>query len=58
MSYVLVYYDSLGSYPLYPSFHIPRGIGFRRKIQVDYNLLDQESISTFLFYMIYLVNIF
>jgi hypothetical protein len=34
-----------------------KGLGFTRKIQVGYKLPDQESLSTCLFYKIYLLNI-
>jgi hypothetical protein len=35
-----------------------KGLGFKKKIQVGYNLSDRDSICTCLFYKIYLLNIF
>jgi hypothetical protein len=45
----LVYYDSLGWDPLYPSFYMPRGegVGFTRKDIVGYNLI-QPGLYLFL----------
>jgi hypothetical protein len=31
-----------------------KGVGFTRKIRVNYNLSDHDSISTYQFYKIYL----
>jgi hypothetical protein len=52
-----MYYDLWGLRPPpCPSFYMVKGVWFTRKIQVSYNLSDQESISTCLFYKIYLLN--
>jgi hypothetical protein len=32
-----LYYDSLGWDPLYPSFYMPRGVGFTREVRVSYS---------------------
>jgi hypothetical protein len=53
-SYVLMYYDSLGPRPPIPLLFYAKGVGFIRKIQIDYNLSDRDSISIYLFYKIYL----
>jgi hypothetical protein len=45
-------------HPLYPSFYMPRGVGFTKKIRVGYNIHDHDSISACLFYKIYLLNAF
>jgi hypothetical protein len=56
MSCVPVYYDLLSSIPPCPSFYMLTGVGFTWKIRVGYNLPDQDSISTYLFNKIYLLN--
>jgi hypothetical protein len=42
----------------YPSFYMPKGVGFIRKIWVGYNIPYWNSISTCLFYKNYLLDIF
>jgi hypothetical protein len=46
-----------GSRPPIPLILYAKGLGFKKKISIGYNLLDKDSISTCLFYKIYLSNI-
>jgi hypothetical protein len=56
MFYILVYYDllSLRPPPLPLFLYAKGGVEFTSKIRVNYNLLNQDSIYTCLFYKIYL----
>jgi hypothetical protein len=57
MSCILVYYNLFGLRPPIPLILYAKRVGFKKKISISYNLLDKDSISTCLFYKIYLSNI-
>jgi hypothetical protein len=56
MSCVLVYYDLFVSVSPYPSFYMPRRVGLQGRSELVIVIPDRDSISTCLFYKIYLLN--